>query len=230
MTGPRARSHGGRRALAACAAAVVGTILALAACKAPPAPPSAVFIKAIDETKAPVKDAELTAQGQVIAQTDADGRAKVTLTGREGMSFLVEVRCPQGFRSPNRPVEVRRLENSGAAAPEYVTHCERQRHTLTIDVKTTGATNMPVLQLGKEIAHTDDAGAAHFVIEGDVADRIDLQLDTTDPKLAKVHPQNPTGSFVIANHDDSVAFEVKFTVDKKRVWHGREKKGPTQVH
>ena len=204
--------------------------VALLACKAPPPPPSAIFIRAVDETKAPVKDAQILAQGQVIAQTDADGRAPMTLTGREGMTFQIEIRCPQGFRSPAKPLEVRRLENSGASAPEYVTHCERQRHTLAIDVKTTGATNMPVLQLGKEIAHTDDAGTAHLTIEGDVADRIDLQLDTSDPKFAKVHPQNPTGSFVIANHDDSVVFDVKFTVDKKKVWHGKPKTGPVQVH
>lgn len=212
-----------------------GTLLAaalaagLVACKTPPPPPATVYIEIHDEAKAPVKDVEVMAQGQVIAQTGADGRAEVHLTGREGTTFPVEVHCPAGFRSPTQTLAVRRLENAASKPPTYVTQCYRMRHTVVIDVKTVGAPDMPVLRLGQPVGHTD-GGVAQVTIEGDVDERIELQLDTSDPRFARVHPQSPTGSFVIRNQDDHVSFDMRFTVDKPPVVRRKAKKGPVQVN
>lgn len=210
----------------ALAAAVAG----LVACRTPPPPAATVYIEVHDEAKATVKDAEVMAQGQVIAQTGADGRAEVHLTGREGTTFPVEVHCPQGFRSPSQTLAIRRLENAASPPPTYVTQCYRLRHTVVIDVKTVGAAAMPVLRLGQPVGHTDDAGVAQITIEGDVDERIELQLDTSDPRFARVHPQSPAGSFVIRNQDDHVNFDVRFTVDRPPVVRRKAKKGPVQVN
>jgi hypothetical protein len=74
--------------------------------------------------------------------------------------------------------------------------------------------SLPVLYLGKPLTRTDAEGKAKVVLEGDVLERVDLQLDTSDPAYAKMHPQSPVGSFEIPNRDDETSFEVKFTVDK----------------
>ncbi len=195
----------------------IGAIASLVACKpAPPPPPVTVFVRVVDESKAPVSDAEIASDSQVISKTNGEGRAEITVGGREGATYLLDVRCPNGYRSPEAPLEIRRLDNGSAAPPEYVTRCNRLRHKLVVNVRVTGAGgSLPVLYLGKELTRTDADGKARVVLEGDVFERVDLQLDTSDPAFAKIHPQNPTGSFEIPNRDEETTFEVKFTADKK---------------
>ncbi|HEY8078744.1 MAG TPA: hypothetical protein VIF62_31650 [Labilithrix sp.] len=208
--------------------ATIAAVVALAACRPPPLPPPVtVFVRVLDEAKAPVIRAEIASQSQVIATTNGDGRAEITVSGREGATYFVDVRCPVGYRSPDQPLEIRRLENGGAAAPEYVTHCSRLRHTLVVNVKTKNAGgNLPVLYLGKPIATTDGDGKARVVLEGDVLERIDLQLDTSDPSFARIHPQSPTGSFEIPNLDGETTFEVAFTKDKPAKRAFAKRQGP----
>jgi hypothetical protein len=203
-------------------------LVALGACKPPPLPPPVtVFVRVVDEAKAPVSRAEIASQSHVIATTDVEGRAEIHVSGREGATYFIDVRCPTGYRSPEAPLEIRRLENGGAAPPEYVTRCNRLRHTLVVNVKTKGAGgSVPILYLGKPVARTDAEGNARVVLEGDVLERIDIQLDTSDATFAKLHPQSPTGSFEIPNRDDETTFEVAFTKDKKARPKGKAKPGP----
>lgn len=204
---------------------------ALPACKPPPQPaPASVFVRVLDESKAPVGNAEIASQSEVIARTDADGRAEVSVGGREGATYLVDVRCPTGYRSPDAPLEIRHLDNGSTARPEYVTRCSRLHHKLVVNVKVTGAGgSLPVLYLGKPLTRTDDEGKARVVLEGDVLERIDLQLDTSAPAFARIHPQNPTGSFEIANVDGETTFEVSFTHDKKAAKKVVKRSGPVAM-
>ncbi len=202
--------------------------LLFAACKPPPQPaPVTVFVRVLDESKEPVKNAEIASQSQVISTTNQDGRAEITVSGREGATYLVDIRCPNGYRSPQVPLEIRRLDNGAASPPEYVTHCSRLRHKLVVRVKAIGAGGpLAVLYLGKPLTRTDAEGNARVVLEGDALERIDLQLDTSDPSFAKFHPQSPIGSFEIPNRDGETTFEVKFTQDKKAPRKVVKKSGP----
>lgn len=193
---------------------------AFAACKpVQPPPPVTVFVKVLDEAKAPVAHAEIASASQVITTTNDDGRAEITVSGFEGATFLVDVRCPQGYKSPDAPLEVRRLDNGAATAPEYVAKCNRLRHRLVVNVALkappgASVSGMPVLYLGKPLTKTDAEGKAKVALDGDVFERVDLTIDTSDPSFAKYHPQNPVGTFEIPNRDDQTSFEMKFTVDK----------------
>jgi hypothetical protein len=214
----------------------IGAVFAVAAagvgaCKPPPPPaPVTVFVRVLDESKEPVGNAEIASQSQVISRTNVDGRAEITVSGREGATYLVDVRCPAGYRSPDAPLEIRRLDNGSAAAPEYVTRCSRLRHKLVVNVKATGAGgSLAVLYLGKPLTRTDAEGKARVELEGDALERIDLQLDTSDPAFAKVHPQSPTGSFEIPTRDGETSFEVKFTQDKKAPKKAFVRKGPVPM-
>jgi hypothetical protein len=205
---------------------LVVSILGLAACKPPPPPPpQTVFVKVLDEAKAPVGNAEITASSQVLSVTSPEGLAQLAVGGRTGATWYVDVHCPPGYRSPGAPLEIRRLENVGET-PEYVARCSRLRHKLMVNIKATGGANLPVLYLGKEVARTDAAGKAQVALEGDVLERIDLQLDTSAPSYAKKHPQMPTGSFEIPNLDGETTFEVKFTEDAKPKPRAFVRKGP----
>jgi hypothetical protein len=206
-------------------------VASLVACKPPPPPaPVTVFVRVVDESKDPVSNAEIASQSQVISRTGGDGRAEVTVGGREGATFVVDVRCPTGYRSPEVPLEIRHLDNGTAAPPEYVTRCNRLRHKLVVNVKVVGAGgSLPVLYLGKVLTKTDAEGKARVVLEGDALERIDLQLDTSDGAFAKIHPQSPTGSFEIPTLDGETAFEVKFTTDKKAPKKFVKRSGPVAM-
>jgi hypothetical protein len=198
--------------------AVVGLVVpALVGCKPPPAPPSVVTIRVEDEARAPVAGADIVAQSDVVAGTDVEGRAEVMVSGREGTTFQVEIRCPKLYRSPTEPLAIRRFVTGDASSPEYLAKCSRLRHTLVVAIHADGGANLPVLHLGKEVARTDEVGSASVRIEGEVRERVDLQLDTSDPKYAKLHPQNPVSSFEISNRDEIQRFDVKFTRDAKPV-------------
>jgi hypothetical protein len=189
------------------------------ACKPPPMPaPVKVLVRVLDEAKAPVDGAEVAAASQIIGKTGRDGRTELVVSGREGATYPIEVRCPAGYRSPDAPLMVRRLDNGTAALPEYVARCSRLRHRLVVRIQVKGADrSLSVLRLGKALTRTDAEGKAVVVLEGDVLERVDLQLDTSDPALSKLHPQSPISSFEIPNHDDETTLDVKFTRDAKRV-------------
>jgi hypothetical protein len=195
-------------------------------CRPPPAPPSRVLIRVLDEAKTPIHGAEIASQSEVIAKTNDDGRAEVAVAGKEGESFRLEVRCPKLYKSPNTPLEIRRLDNGVSQAPEYVARCSRLRHSLVVAIKTEGGSNMPILHLGREVARTDQDGSAHVLIEGEVHERVDLTIDTSDPKNAKIHPQNPVASFEITNQDELKVFQQKFTRDAKPVAKVVKRSGP----
>lgn len=194
-------------------------VASLVGCRPPPPPPpKTVFVRVVDEAKAPVMNAEVAAQSQVLSVTNVEGRAEIVVGGLEGATFFIDVRCPPGYRSPEAPLEIRRLENGGATAPEYVTKCNRLRHRLVVNVTvkagTANVAGMPVTYLGKPLTRTDAEGRAKVVLEGEVLERVELSLDTSDPVFAKLHPQNPFNSFEIPNRDDETSFDMKFSVDK----------------
>lgn len=215
----------------ATAFATLGVGLAtMSGCKPPPPPPPmTVLVRVIDESKLPVHNAEIAADSRVLTSTNPEGRAQITVSGREGATYFIDVRCPEGYRSPNAPLEIRRLDNGASAPPEYVTRCSRMRHRLIVDIKTANAGgSVPIRYLGKQLTRTDSEGKARVVLEGDVLERIDLTLDTSDPAFAKIHPQSPVASFEIPNHDGETTFEVKFTADKpapKKIFKASAPKG-----
>jgi hypothetical protein len=213
-------------ALCTVAVAMTGLSTLATGCSSPPPPPSVVLIRVLDEVKAPIRGAVIASRSEIIAKTNDEGRAEVELTGREGTSFEVEVRCPNIYKSPTSPVVVRRILSSDGPSPEYVTHCNRLRHRLSVTIHTTGGTNMPVTHLGREVARTDQTGTAQVLIEGQVQEHVDLQIDTSDPKHAKLHPQNPVASFEIGERDETKTFDMKFTSDVKQVRKASKRAGP----
>ena len=76
----------------------------------------------------------------------------------------------------------------------------------------------------------DEQGAfVHVLVEGEVHERVELTLSTADPKLAKIHPQNPAATFEIGDRDEVMKFEMKFTRDAKPAARVVRRTGPKQI-
>jgi hypothetical protein len=208
----------------------LATAIAVSSCRPPPAPPpTSITIFARAETGAAVQNAEIYTGTSFLARTDPQGRAELDVNGTEGDTFELRVKCPQGYLSPSDPVVVRRLTiASTGAGPEYSVTCHETRHTLVVAVRAEGGPDLPILQLGKEVARTDRWGAAHMAVKMDVHERLELMLATAGKEYANIHPQNPVAIFEMPDHDDIQVFSVTFTRDRKRVFSAPAPHGPRQ--
>jgi hypothetical protein len=203
--------------------------LALAACggEQKQKPPVEVLIKVTGDPGKPIKGASINSGGKFIIATDETGTAKLTLTGNEGDSYDVQVKCPQGFQSPTKPVSItlHRLAEP-SSMPEYEVACPPTTRTIVVAVRAENGPNLPIHYLGRVVGKTDSAGAATVLLDNlDADSQFELALDTTAKGNEQLRPQNPSSAFTVKRSDDVFVFEVKFIVEKKAaVWHPVAKK------
>jgi hypothetical protein len=195
----------------------------------PPPPPQFVIVKVTSDPGVPLEGVSLRFGGTAVASTDATGRGELKLEGRDGEPFDIAVVCPEGYTSPNKPIPVtlRRLADP-EARPEYVASCPPAIRTIVVAVRADGGPNLPVLRLGKEIARTDEAGAAHVLLRLPPEQGFDLTLSTADAD--QLRPQNPTASFVVKGRDEVVTFDQKFeTAHRAVIARPARPKGPVRI-
>jgi hypothetical protein len=177
----------------------------------------------------PVPGARILRNGAAVGTTLADGSAALRFVGNEGELYDLVVECPQGLRSPQKPVRItlRRLEDP-ASRPEYSVQCTRALQTVVVAVRADNGPNLPVVHLGKEVARTDASGAAHVALRLPPDDSFELRLGTDEKGADLLRPQNPSASFVVKDRDELVVFDQRFTIEKRR-GKGGPKKGPTKL-
>ena len=180
-------------------------------------PPQEVLIRVEADPGKPIKGADLFFNGQKIASTDDTGLGKLRLTGKDGETFDVVVKCPEGYVSPNRAVSVmlRRLAEPGKK-PEYAALCPPTTRLIVVAVRAEGGPNLPVMYLGREVARTDPSGAAHVLLRLRPDEQFDLLLDTNEKGNERLRPQNPRTAFFVKQKDDVFTFDQKFSLEAIR--------------
>ncbi len=199
------------------------------ACKEQAAPPFEVLIKFSSAKDKPLKNALVLHEGKKIGVSGDDGAALLRLRGAEGETFLFSVQCPAEFESPKAPVTVvlRRVIDS-ARRSEYFVSCPPLTRTVVVAVRAENGPNLPVIHLGREVARTDESGAAHVMLQLRPNESFELRLDTNDKSAERLRPQNPVATFVVKQQDDIFAFDQKFSLEKKRIRYGGPV-GPTKL-
>lgn len=199
----------------------VALLLAAGGCSSfdpPKRPPQEVVVRVSSDPGRPLKGATILSNGQKLATTGDDGGAKLRLMGADGESFDVTVSCPEGFQSPTKSITVvlRRLADPSKVT-EYDATCPPTSRTVVVAVRAENGPNLPVLYLGREVARTDLAGAAHVLLRVKPEEPFDLSLDTREKGSESLRPQNPSSSFRVKQQDEVFVFDAKFTVEKKNV-------------
>lgn len=210
--------------------------ISVGGCKAlepPPPPPQVINVRVESDPGRPLQGADLIYNGQKVGTTGADGVGKLKLGGRDGESFDIIVSCPQGYASPDRPVQVilKRLADP-TKSPEYSASCPPSTRTVVVAVRADNGGNVPVTFLGREVARTDDSGAAHVMLKLQPGEQFELTLDTRDKTNEGLRPQNPVASFVVGQRDDVFTFDQKFDREVKRPvgnWRPAAPKGPVKI-
>lgn len=198
----------------------------------PPPPPQFVIVRVSGDPGVPLAGVSLQFAGREVARTDATGRGELKLEGQDGEQFDISVVCPEGHTSPTRPVAVtlRRLADP-TARPEYVASCPPSTRTMVIAVRADGGADLPVLHLGKEVARTDGAGAAHVLLKLAAEQAFELTLSTAVAGGEDLRPQNPTASFVVKGRDEVLTFDQKFERAARPIRYGGRPrpKGPVRI-
>ncbi len=197
-----------------------------------PPPPQVVLVRVTSDPGVPLKDAVLRFDAKDVGRTDAEGLGKLKLEGVEGETFDIAVVCPEGFRSPSRPLQVTLRRLAGDKLPEYFVACPPASRSVVVAVRADNGPNVPVVYLGREVARTDSSGAAHVHLRLKPEEPFELMLQTatTDEETDELRPRNPTASFVVKDHDDVFSFDQKFErVARPKVYTGGGRKGPVRI-
>src|SRR4051812_8950982 len=161
----------------------------------------------------PVMGAGLTFKGQRVAVSDAAGIARLSSQGQPGETVEYGVACPEGYRAPSTPLALRltRLRDD-SAVPEYQVTCAPALRDVVIAVRAENGVDLPVKYLGREVARTDAAGAAHFLLRVEPGAQLELALDTHEKRWLR--PQDPVAHFLTRSEDEVFVFEQPFVVPK----------------
>lgn len=194
-----------------------------------PPPPQEVRVRVTSDPGRPLRGASVLFNGQKVSESGDDGVARLKLTGRDGEVFDVTVSCPEGHQSPSAPLQIplKRLADP-KKTPEYEVSCPPSTRTVVVAVRAEGGPNLPILYLGREIARTDGAGAAHVMLKLKPDESFDLVLSTRDKQGERLRPQNPTASFVVKDRDEVLLFDQRFDQEKKKPSGGR-RRGPVKI-
>ena len=201
-------------------------ITACAALEPVPPPPQEIIIRVNGDPGQPISGATVQYNGKKVSESGADGSAPLKLNGKDGEIYDLMVACPEGFLSPTKPLSVtlRRLADP-TRKPEYDVACPPTTRTVVVAVRADNGPNLPVMYLGREVARTDGAGAAHvmFKLKADESFNLVLGTESND----RLRPQNPTASFVVHDRDEVFTFDQKFDLEKRIFRGGR--RGPQKI-
>lgn len=208
--------------------------LLLAACAAlDPAPPELsptfpVLLTVKRDAANTLSGVQILDGNNLLGTTDATGTLQLELTGVEGGSATLDVRCPDGFASPQLPLEVglRRLA-PGSPPPRFNSECVPLVHTIVAAVRAENGPDLPISFLNQIVGHTDELGVGHVLIEAAGHQQITLTLDTREHP--NVMPQNPALTFMAPEHEALVLLEQKFTVKKAKSRRQRRAPRPTRI-
>jgi hypothetical protein len=180
-----------------------------------------VVVTTVTDDGQPLADLPVTVGKTPAGRTDANGRLKMRVVGKEGARIAVSVPTPKGYRAAStaNAVVLRRLGDieGGGGHPlpiEHVVKFAPLQRQYAVLVRA-GIPGLPVETFGTQKAITNDKGVAMFLYEGTPGDELQVKLVTDGrPDLM---PHSPTQSFLLAARSEAYLVKEHFTAMKKAV-------------
>jgi hypothetical protein len=153
-----------------------------------------------------------------VGTTNAEGVLRVDLTGPPGSAVRVQAVCPAGHRSAQE-AQVHTLRRVAALDPatasrgiEVTFGCPPEHRTGVVVVRTHEQPGIPVMLDGREVARTDESGAAHVRVAMAPGTTFQVMLDTRHNALLR--PSSPNQSFTLPDHDEVFVLDQHFEVEE----------------
>lgn len=197
--------------------------------RAAPLPAFRALVRIEGDPGQAIAGARLAFKNRDVGVSDGSGLVELALRGRDGQVFDLTVACPNGYRSPAKPlaVTVRKLSEA-KTLPEYHVQCPPLLRTIVVAVRAVNGPDLPVVFLGRERTRTDASGAAHLVLQVPPNQSLQVTLDTTAAK--DLRPKNPAATFEVGEEDEVLVLEQRFEVERRAVASRiRRSSGPTPL-
>jgi len=185
----------------------------------PDAPaPFEIVVKVSSDPGRPLPGAVIMKGGKEGPSTGVDGKVSVKISGNEGETVDLMVKCPADYVSPVKPISVLLRRNSGTKLPEFDASCPPAIRHMVVAVRADNGPNLPVKVLGRTIGYTDANGAFTYAIPLRPGDGVEMMIDTSANPL--ISPKSPSTLLTMKPYDDVVTFDQKFQVAevKKKVF------------
>lgn len=162
----------------------------------------------------PMPGAQILIRDRPQGSTDAQGSFRMRMTGVEGLTVPVTVRCPSGFISPAEPITVTLRSsiaidrNAHGGGIETTVQCPPDQRIAAVIVRTPNRANLPIFYQGREITRTDLQGVAHMIFKVHPRDVLVFRLDTSAQPLLR--PANPTFNVATREGDDVYVSTLNF--------------------
>lgn len=181
----------------------------------------------------PLPDLPVTVGKTPAGRTDANGKLKMRVVGKEGARVAITVDTPKGYRAAStaNAVVLRRLGGidgtSGHPLPiEHIVKFSPLQRQYAVLVRA-GVAGIPIETFGTQQAVTNGKGVAMFLYEGTPGDELQVKLVTDGhPELM---PRNPTQSFLLATRSEAYLVKERFTAIKKAVHKKAKPSGPKRL-
>jgi len=160
----------------------------------------------------PLAGARVAIQGKQLGSSNDEGVVLLQLAGAPGEVVVVDTTCPGDYRPPKAPLSIVLRRTTEDRHPEFRVSCPPIKRTMVLAVRAQNGADLPVRYLGKEIARTDQAGAAHAMLAVDPGETVTVVLDTAAPQHARLMPQNPELKVVVPERDELVILDQTFRV------------------
>lgn len=191
---------------------VLAALLLSAGCARKPIASYAIAVRAESDPGKPLAHVRITSRGATLGESDDQGLASFSLEGNAGDMIPLETHCPPGHRAPKLPLQVVLRAISAGISPQFRVVCQPLTRSLVLAVRAQNGADLPVRYLGQEIARTDEAGAAHALLDVAPGETVTLTLDTS--AKSKLMPRNPELKLVVPERDEIVMFDEKFKLPK----------------
>jgi len=179
----------------------------------------------------PVPGASISFQGRSVGRTDDGGTVTLAVRGAEGEHVTIGIRCPDGFAAAGKGADIvlHALEDP-TQKPEYDVECRPLHRTIVVVVRADRGANLPVMYLGREVARTDESGAAHALLEVPASEDVEVSLSTSEAGNERLRPQNPTMKFFASDPSDLKLFSVPFQVAPEARVYRAERRLPIRIN
>ena len=174
-----------------------------------------VTVKSLADSGEVVPGAHVSLAEKQLGISNAQGLLTATLEGQPGTVHQLTVKCPTGFASPEKPIDVTITQLApGSPAPQFLARCTALAHKTLLGIRTENGADLPIVYLGNVIGRTDTQGVAHVSLTLPAGETATVLLDTSSkPELI---PQNPKLVFKAGAKDELVLLEQKFALPKKK--------------
>jgi len=169
-----------------------------------------IDVMVTDDSGDALAEVPLSVDEGVGKRSDAEGKARLTVSAPLDRRLRVRALCPEAYRA----AEPRVVSVAGGPRLELRFRCRPRLRTLAVVVSAPNAAGLTVRADGEPIGKVAVDGTLHAVLKRPPDAELRLMLDTSS--APQLRPQNPVEEVVVPDRDEIVVFNQPLALVQTR--------------